>query len=229
MARLPPHLRNLGMALDVLSAHNDAMLLSELDGFLTGVIVCPDLILPSEWMPHVCADDDGDVAFESPEFLQRFVELVMQHYSALVRELARGRVAPVYEVDREDGTILWEPWMGGFSRAMALRPDSWDRVVDGDDDVAADAMMALITLSLLASDDRAARREFLSELDEADLTILGAEAPDFIPLAVRALHRWRLSTVGAGSDIPRGSRRVGRNDPCPCGSGRKFKRCCGVH
>ena len=22
--------------------------------------------------------------------------------------------------------------------------------------------------------------------------------------------------------------KVGRNDPCPCGSGRKYKRCCGV-
>ncbi len=22
-------------------------------------------------------------------------------------------------------------------------------------------------------------------------------------------------------------RKVGRNEPCPCGSGRKFKRCCG--
>jgi uncharacterized protein YecA (UPF0149 family) len=21
-------------------------------------------------------------------------------------------------------------------------------------------------------------------------------------------------------------KRIGRNDPCPCGSGRKFKRCC---
>ena len=21
--------------------------------------------------------------------------------------------------------------------------------------------------------------------------------------------------------------RVGRNDPCPCGSGRKYKKCCG--
>lgn len=24
----------------------------------------------------------------------------------------------------------------------------------------------------------------------------------------------------------RARRRVGRNDPCPCGSGKKFKRCC---
>ena len=22
--------------------------------------------------------------------------------------------------------------------------------------------------------------------------------------------------------------RVGRNDPCPCGSGKKFKKCCGA-
>ncbi|WP_342211655.1 SEC-C metal-binding domain-containing protein [Neomesorhizobium albiziae] len=21
--------------------------------------------------------------------------------------------------------------------------------------------------------------------------------------------------------------RIGRNDPCPCGSGKKFKKCCG--
>ena len=27
--------------------------------------------------------------------------------------------------------------------------------------------------------------------------------------------------------VPTGSSRVGRNDPCPCGSGKKFKKCCG--
>jgi uncharacterized protein YecA (UPF0149 family) len=29
--------------------------------------------------------------------------------------------------------------------------------------------------------------------------------------------------------LPRGggkSRKVGRNDPCPCGSGKKYKKCC---
>ena len=36
---------------------DDAMLLSELDGFLAGVIVCPDLIMPSEWMVVVWGED----------------------------------------------------------------------------------------------------------------------------------------------------------------------------
>ncbi|MBO6069947.1 MAG: SEC-C domain-containing protein, partial [Succinivibrionaceae bacterium] len=25
----------------------------------------------------------------------------------------------------------------------------------------------------------------------------------------------------------RNGQKVGRNDPCPCGSGKKFKNCCG--
>ena len=32
--------------------------------------------------------------------------------------------------------------------------------------------------------------------------------------------------VETSSTIRREQRRVGRNDPCPCGSGRKFKECC---
>ncbi len=32
---------------------------------------------------------------------------------------------------------------------------------------------------------------------------------------------------GEGAPQPRRQRRVGRNDPCPCGSGKKYKRCCG--
>jgi preprotein translocase subunit SecA len=28
--------------------------------------------------------------------------------------------------------------------------------------------------------------------------------------------------------IKRGNPRVGRNDPCPCGSGKKYKQCHGV-
>ncbi|MCJ7501118.1 SEC-C domain-containing protein, partial [bacterium] len=29
--------------------------------------------------------------------------------------------------------------------------------------------------------------------------------------------------------VKRDGRKVGRNEPCPCGSGKKFKKCCGVN
>jgi uncharacterized protein YecA (UPF0149 family) len=35
--------------------------------------------------------------------------------------------------------------------------------------------------------------------------------------------------IGHGvNNEPRVHTKVGRNDPCPCGSGRKYKKCCGA-
>ena len=38
-----------------------------------------------------------------------------------------------------------------------------------------------------------------------------------------------LVAKGDGSEKPQPARaqKVGRNDPCPCGSGKKYKKCCG--
>lgn len=44
-------LRDFGAFLLSDAVADDCMLLSELDGFLAGIVVCPDLIMPSEWMP----------------------------------------------------------------------------------------------------------------------------------------------------------------------------------
>lgn len=40
-------------------------------------------------------------------------------------------------------------------------------------------------------------------------------------------RRWLTGAPAAPLRKP--FRRVGRNDPCPCGSGKKFKRCCIEH
>ena len=51
-----------------------------------------------------------------------------------------------------------------------------------------------------------------------------------IGLFTREAGRW----VYAGQVAPRGTTvryekpKVGRNDPCPCGSGKKYKKCCGA-
>jgi preprotein translocase subunit SecA len=50
-----------------------------------------------------------------------------------------------------------------------------------------------------------------------------------------AIKRTRLSYnrgegSGAGSAQPmRRGKKIGRNDPCPCGSGKKYKKCCGIN
>jgi uncharacterized protein len=71
-----------------------------------------------------------------------------------------------------------------------------------------------------------------SELDEAAIMELGAMAPDLIPDLVINLNAWAKAQGRAPGPVnlpgaPVARAKVGRNDPCPCGSGRKFKKCCG--
>jgi hypothetical protein len=46
-------------------------------------------------------------------------------------------------------------------------------------------------------------------------------------LYVRALKQPYLDrAAGKGQTIKSAGSRIGRNDPCPCGSGKKYKKCC---
>jgi preprotein translocase subunit SecA len=48
----------------------------------------------------------------------------------------------------------------------------------------------------------------------------------------RELEQARMAGATNGStpqQVVRGAAKVGRNDPCPCGSGKKYKKCCGVN
>jgi uncharacterized protein len=57
-------------------ADEGGMLLSEFDGLCAGVIVCPDLIPPSEWMPLVWGAA-GMPQFASENELQKALDLVV--------------------------------------------------------------------------------------------------------------------------------------------------------
>jgi uncharacterized protein len=98
---------------------DDAMLLSELDGYLAGVIVCPEMISPSEWLPQVWGE--GHV-FQSPEEAQELLPIIMALYNDIARAIGRPRnYVPRLEADM-DGSPLWELWASGFGRALDLRP-----------------------------------------------------------------------------------------------------------
>lgn len=196
----------------------DAMTLPELDGFLAGVIVSPDLIMPGEWMPKIWGG--GGPVFAALDQAQSIIGLVMGHYNGLIKELDRGDYAPIY-ADDVDGSALWEIWACGFWRAVQLRPQAWRKFVEADEEEVRVAAFTLERLHLLA-DMPQSRLEPLSIDDE-----LRQHAADIILDAVEALHRARVTQAAAAlRTTPSETPKVGRNDPCPCGSGKKFKKCC---
>jgi len=55
---------------------------------------------------------------------------------------------------------------------------------------------------------------------------------EFLRKKKRELQQARMAGAGEGGTVQqvvRASAKVGRNDPCPCGSGKKYKKCCGVN
>ena len=71
------------------------------------------------------------------------------------------------------------------------------------------------------------RHEALHLLMEGLLRQVGAAGATGVqPGSDYLAHLESLSRCRLGSAIPPGAK-PGRNDPCPCGSGKKFKRCCG--
>jgi uncharacterized protein YecA (UPF0149 family) len=56
--------------------------------------------------------------------------------------------------------------------------------------------------------------------------MMGQMPKDEFDTFVRPVNLGNLTESVRNRLIATGSARVGRNDPCPCGSGSKFKRCC---
>ena len=208
---------------------DDGMLLSEFDGFCAGLIVCPQMILPAEWLPRVWGD--GEARFETVDQAEGVTTLLIRHYNNVAQSLSAPGVeyAPIYDEDRRTGEVLWESWCHGFEQAMRLRPDTWAQIVESGVEEAAASVNMMIALADIA--------EGRSDLPQTSIDALTDEAPEIIPHLVVTLNGWTKSQspatpVPAWSaanrpNAPYQRAKVGRNAPCPCGSGRKYKRCCG--
>src|SRR3546814_19665219 len=74
----------------LLHQFEDGMLLSELDGYLTGLIVSPDLVPQSKWLNK--AWGDAPPKFNSTADMQTFLDLPMCHYNDLIEGLAHPEI-----------------------------------------------------------------------------------------------------------------------------------------
>ena len=135
MPKPPRYLKQLEH--ELLALGDDAMLLEELDGFIAGLLVCPELIKPSEWLPVVWGSEgEDDTAFDSLDHLNRVLGLVMEHYNDVARTLIErpDRYGPRFAVDKRHNEILWEIWVAGFEKAVKLRPAAWQKLLTADRD-----------------------------------------------------------------------------------------------
>lgn len=189
---LPEVAARMDDALEAIGGEDSGMLLSELNGYLTGIILSPEPIAPAEWLPEIWdADDEDDKGpFETDAEREEFIATVMAYHASIVAELENTEFEPIFDVDGEDNEIIWEIWILGFTRAYDLRPESWTKFLESDDEETSDAMMQLMGLIAVADPDS----DTEEPMTEADLEEVQEAAPDLIPYAVTALYHGRKST-----------------------------------
>ncbi|RZL85825.1 MAG: YecA family protein, partial [Sphingomonas sp.] len=153
MRQQPSRFRRLDGALADLPVE-EPMLLTELDGFLTGLLICPEVVPTDEWMAAIWGvDNEGLPAFEDPLDSEWFVKAVTARRDEIARDLSRDKLQPILDVDERDGEVLWEYWLDGFAEAIELRPDVW-HVLTGAPEGAEpwSRLMALIAIARDESD-----------------------------------------------------------------------------
>ncbi len=204
------------------------MSLEMLDGFLSALAVGPDLVPPSEWTPRVWGGRPP--RWESIEEVSHVNDLLMNLWNDIVRRVA---IDPDEAFDRDMPVIAMpdeahladEPyateWATGFIEGVKVRTDAWGVWCARDTWIDA----ALVGIETLASGEwmateAGAKPARLSAKDRLEL--IGG-----LPYTMHDFHVYRVEQAVSRTPI-RNEETPGRNDPCPCGSGRKFKKCCGA-
>lgn len=204
---------------------DEGMTLEALDGYLHAIAIGPQTIMPSQWLPKVWGEGStqlpptGDL-----DQCNRIMALVMRHYNSVISGFQHKPpvTAPYWSIHHyDDGEFEdAEVWAYGFSEGVALQRDAWQPLFDSPEGRQWYRPIGLLGEDHFSADQDAltttpAQREQLAMQIEDSLLNIHAF---WLPLREATYEREMSKHLRT---------KVGRNEPCPCGSGKKFKKCCG--
>lgn len=213
----------------------DTLTYPQLAGFLFSIANGPELIPPSEWMPMVF--NDQEARYDT----QHEAELVLQAMMALYNDCGQERpeggamLPPGCEIrpqplDNLRANAPLSQWAQGFALGHDYLQDIWNEYTS--DELDEDLGASLMVLTFFTS-PKLAEAYHKEGMGKTNLEQLAATVVGIFPDAMteyahlgRAIYQVRREADDLGTEPP-ARPMIGRNDPCPCGSGKKFKKCCG--
>jgi uncharacterized protein len=203
-----------------------AMNIEMFDGYLTALICGPDMVPPSEYLPQIMGDDHS---FKSDKQATEIFGLVMRHWNTIASNLARtlekGESLKAEDLhlplllEDEDGVAYANDWATGFMLGVETRAESWQSLINSDRD--GGAMLPMMMLAHEHDPDPTMRPPTITPEKRNDLITM------MIAGVMQIYRYFRLHYRVGHIPVRRQQPKVGRNEFCPCGSGRKYKRCCG--
>jgi len=205
---------------------DQGMALEALDGYLHAIAIGPQTIMPSQWLPKVWGQGITQLPpTHDLDQLNHIMALVMRHYNSVISGFQHKPpvTAPYWSIHHYDNGEFEdaEVWAYGFTEGVALQRDAWQPLFDSPEGRHWYRPIGLLGEDNFSADQDAltttpAQREQLAMQIEDCLVNIHAF---WLPLREATYEREMSKRFRA---------KVGRNEPCPCGSGKKFKKCCGL-
>jgi yecA family protein len=226
--------KNLSRLLALATVPDDVLNLESLHGFLFGLAITPDMVKPSEWLPFVFGEEL--LTFTDEKKSEQLLETLFNVHDRFIDEREAGRLGFPFNYDKlalEEMPRV-QDWAFGLFLALGMRPGFWglrdgqyERMLERQEG-AAWAAAVVSTVGLPETLDEGAEADGYETTDEETGRIYMSMF-DQLPDAVATLmeHAGKRRHLRLVPQAPLRVEKIGRNDPCPCGSGKKYKKCCG--
>ena len=198
-------------------AAKGTMPLEQADGFLTALAVGPVRVPPAEFVPQIWGDTAERPLFDTQEHDDLASGLLGRHDASIEAALRQGkRIVPW--ISEDISALVGTLWARGFMQGVTGHRAAW-RNLTANQRVAERLLVPIVAMA--------------PEMVEASAAKLTPENRQIVirglPSLVAGIHVfWRDGEAGLFGKQKERPAKVGRNEPCPCGSGKKYKRCCGA-
>lgn len=207
---------------------NDLMPIINLHGFLTAVVSAPEPSTPSQWFDGIGIDE---VEFKSEAEANKYFSLLIRFYNGIVSDFEKNKFSPLLFTETkgkkciDEALTMAAPWCIGYIEGVHWDEDSWlDRENEEKSKL---ARMLFCIISIFLSDE-----ELCEELEEAELDVDPKEfricslmsLPSIVTEIYELIRKNAVNPHVENTSV----KKTGRNEICPCGSNKKYKKCCAL-
>jgi yecA family protein len=221
----------------------------ELRGFIYGIAITPDVIGPGEWMPLIFDEEMPEYESEDQaRELNGTLFTVLNKHIAAFHDNSLFIPFDMENLKSKDFENIFD-WTSGFEEALALRPECWEEYQGLSEEEHDHLMNSLVIIEgIVYPEDAIEMFDHLprKELKKIGVNLSGSEVEKIAQIQFFMLQALELSVEtiqnhaanlernrrkeirSSSSPFKLRSSQVGKNAPCPCGSGAKFCDCCGL-
>ncbi len=199
---------------------NDSLTLDARQGFFCALASAPVPVPREKWL----ASAMGESAFAGDAEAREVTDLLERFAADTARTLGEGLGMDLITYPVEEGEEELAVWCEGYLLGVALADPPWFE--SADEEKVDELLFPFMALSGRMKEHALESGETWPDA-AAEAKLMEGAREVLYGTIDEAFHYWfdqRVNRVPVKREVPK----VGRNDPCPCGSGRKYKACHGA-